>query len=326
MAVAMQEWVRLLESEYLEGFIASGGAAVKIAVAPPEEAAAVADAVARAAADNGYFLAAVDAAQTRIHMIDQVFYAVSRQVDWDAVTQGYLRSLFHANGVLLPEGLPLSSVDALAEANGRTPGDLLQEINRLIVNAVLRDYTLSREFRTAVTMLCRGQVNPQNVSPTDADTIKQWLRGERCSLTALKRLQIYQRVGRHNARLLLGSLARWLRQVGFPGLVLMLDINAVVAPRPPGDGAVRYTRNTVLDAYEVLRQFIDDVDEVEYLFVGVVAGPGLLDDPRRNLDNYTALKMRVVDEVRDRDRANPLNAMVRVDAASEGETAWTSTR
>ena len=76
---------------------------------------------------------------------------------------------------------------------------------------------------------------------------------------------------------------------------------------------VRYTRSTVLDTYEVLRQFIDDTDEMSHLIVMAVAGPGLLDDPKRSVDNYTALKLRIVDEVRDRNRANPLNAMVRID-------------
>jgi hypothetical protein len=49
------------------------------------------------------------------------------------------------------------------------------------------------------------------------------------------------------------------------------------------------------------------------LLVVGVAGPGLLDDPRRGVDNYTALKLRIADEVRDRSRPNPLNAMVRLD-------------
>src|SRR2546426_4511327 len=36
---------------------------------------------------------------------------------------------------------------------------------------------------------------------------------------------IYQRIARHNARLLLGSLALWLSEVGYAGLALLLDLN-----------------------------------------------------------------------------------------------------
>jgi hypothetical protein len=206
-------------------------------------------------------------------------------------------------------------MEGIAAANGRLKPDLYAEINRLITHNLLEDYALSREFRTAVALLCWGRINPQNVAPTDAEIVKQWLFGEKCSLSALKRLQIYQRVGRHNGRLLLGSLALWLHQVGYAGLALLLDLNAVVRESAPGEDGLRYTRNAVLDTYEVLRQFIDDTDEVAHLIVIGIAGPGLVENPRRSVDNYTALKLRTADEVRDRSRANPLNTMVRLEGA-----------
>jgi hypothetical protein len=313
MAVSLVKWVRLLRSEYLAEFIASGGAAVKLAVAAPEDANLVLETVAREAEAQRFRVARVDAAQTKVHMIDRIFCEVARQVEWDAVTDRYLRTLFAEHGIRVPEGQSLEDMDAIAAVNGRLKPDLFGEVNRLITRNLLEDYTLSREFRTAMAMLCWGRINPQNVTPTDAEIIKQWLVGEKCSLSALKRLQIYQRVNRQNARLLLSSLALWLHRVGYAGLALLVDLNAVVTERPPGDSLVRYTRNAVLDTYEVLRQFIDETDEMEHLLLVGVAGPGLVDDPRRSLDNYTALKLRTADEVRDRSRANPLNTLVRLD-------------
>ena len=313
MGVSLTEWVGLLRGEYLSEFIRSGGAAVKLAVIAPEKAGAAMVAVAREAAAQGYLVARVDAAETRVHMIDRLFFAVARQVDWDAAADRYVRALLRQQGIRVEEGQSLQDMDAIAAANGRLKPDLYGEINRLITNGILENYALSREFRTAVAMLCWGRINPQNVSPTDAEIVKQWLLGEKCSLSALKRMQIYQRVARHNARLLLGSLALWLSEVGYAGLALLMDLNAVVADVAPGVNLVRYTRSTVLDTYEVLRQFIDDTDEMSHIIVVAVAGPGLLDDPKRSVDNYTALKLRIVDEVRDRNRANPLNAMVRLD-------------
>jgi hypothetical protein len=313
MGVSLTEWVGLLREEYLAEFIRSGGAAVKLAVISPDRSAAVLDAVERETQHHGYLAARVEAAETRVHMIDRIFFAVARQVDWDAATDQYLRLLFQQHGIQVEEDQPLQDMDAIAALNGRLKPDLYGETNRLITNRVLENYALSREFRTALAMLCWGRINPQNVSPTDAEIIKQWLVGEKCSLSALKRMQIYQRIARNNARLLLSSLALWLHEVGYAGMALLLDLNAVVADFAPGVNSVRYTRNAVLDTYEVLRQFIDDTDEMSHLIIVAVAGPGLLDDPKRSVDNYTALKLRIVDEVRDRSRANPLNAMVRLE-------------
>jgi len=165
-------------------------------------------------------------------------------------------------GIQVEEGQSLQDMDEIAAANGRLKPDLYGEINRMITNRILENYSLSREFRTAIAMLCWGRINPQNVTPTDAEIVKLWLLGEKCSLTALKRMQIYQRIARNNASLLLGSLALWLSEVGYAGLALLLDLNAVVADYAPGVNLVRYTRSTVLDTYEVLRQFIDDTDEL----------------------------------------------------------------
>src|SRR6266849_6002229 len=263
MGVSLTEWIGLLRGEYLSEFIRSGGAAVKLAVIAPEKAGAALDAVAREAAAQGYLVTRVDAAETRVHMVDRLFFAVARQVDWDGSADRYLRALLRQQGIRVEEWQSLQDMDAIAAANGRLKPDLYGEINRLITNGILDNYALSREFRTAVAMLCWGRINPQNVSPTDAEIIKQWLVGEKCSLSALKRMQIYQRIARNNARLLLGSLAYWLHEVGYAGLALLMD-------------------------------------------------------PKRSVDNYTALKLRIADEVRDRSRSNPLNAMVRID-----ERQWT---
>ncbi len=313
MSVASAEWVRLLESEYLTDFIASGGSAVKIAVVLPQHTAEVTGAVAGSAQGLGYQVVRVNAAETRIHMIDQLFYAVTRQIDWDSLTDRWLRDLLSRNGIAIAEGMPLQDTEALAAFNGLLVPDLFGQINRLITNALLKDYTLCKEFRTAMTMLCRAYLNPQDVVSEDAAVIKQWLHGEKCNLTALKRLQIYQKIGRHNARLLLNSLAVWVHKAGYSGLVVLLDINAVVTETPPGLGLIRYSRGSVLDTYELLREFIDDTDETSNLLLIATAGRGLLDDPKRNVDHYQALKLRISNDVHDKERANPLNIMVRFD-------------
>jgi hypothetical protein len=309
--VPLTEWIELLGREYAAEFVPGGGAAVKIAVAPPERAVGIIDAVAQTATSHGLAVVRVDAAQTRVHMIDQIFFTVARQLDWSALAVHWLRDRFAAQGYSVPEsGLP--SLEECAQSRGARPGDVLAEAQRWINNELLRDYRFSKEFRIAMAMLCQSQINPQNVAPSDADTIQKWLRGEKYNASALKRVQIFGKIARHNARLLLSSLALWLRETGYGGLALLIDMNAVTMSVLPGEALVRYSRGTALDVYEVLRQFIDDTDESNHFLLVSVAGPGLLNDVKRGVDNYTALKMRVVEDVYDRRRPNPLNALVQI--------------
>ena len=277
----------------------------------------------RQAAD-GYLTAHVDAAQTKVHMIHQLFHAVARQVDWEGMADHWLRMALPATGILVEPEQPFSDMEAIAHANGRAVSALYGDINRLITNSILCDYRMGKDFRTAMAMLCLSRINPQNVSANEAEMVKQWLLGERVNLSVLKRMQIQQRIGRQNARLLLASLSIWARTVGYRGFVLTLDITPVVENEVSPRASVRYSRAAVLDSYEVLRQCIDEIDELTYLLLVTISGYGLLDpnNPRRNVDNYTALKMRIIDEVHDKRRADPLNVMVRLgEDTPEGSVA-----
>ncbi len=128
-------------------------------------------------------------------------------------------------------------------------------------------------------------------------------------------------MARHNARPLLVSLTRWVRRVGLPGIVLQLDLERLaVARRPPAgmrDG-IYYSKAAALDAYEMLRQLIDGTDDLEGLFVAAVLPTELVTDERRGISSYSALHLRVADEVRDRRRANPYAALVRLGTRSNG--------
>ena len=44
------------------------------------------------------------------------FFAVARQVDWDAATDQYLRILFQQHGIQVEEDQPLQEMDAIAAA------------------------------------------------------------------------------------------------------------------------------------------------------------------------------------------------------------------
>jgi hypothetical protein len=144
-----------------------------------------------------------------------------------------------------------------------------------------------------------------------------WLCGERLPAADLRRVGLNSKVNRYNARPLLLSLTRWLRVAGRPGLVLRLDLDRLAVTRRPPAGlrdGFYYAKAATLDAYELVRQLIDAIDEIEGLFVAVQVPPVLVHDEARGLPAYTALQLRVADEVRDRRRQNPYAALVRIGA------------
>jgi hypothetical protein len=82
--VGLSDWLAVVDREYLRDFISQGGSAVKFAVVSPSlEADSVRSDLARLAGETGCLYSAVDATTTKLHMIDQFFFAVARQIDWD---------------------------------------------------------------------------------------------------------------------------------------------------------------------------------------------------------------------------------------------------
>lgn len=310
MSINLSEWLVHLQEEYLTEYIPQGGAAVKVAVTLDEDTETTKSAIMNAARTQRFFAAEINAAITRVHMIQELFFAIARQVDWRGDIDRYLRLLLIQHGIQIEDDQALADIDDIAESNDRLPTDVLREIKSLITKNVLMNYRFCQEFRNAMALLCYAAIDPQSVALTDAEIVMQWLRGEQVNLGDLKRLQIYQRINRHNARLLIRSLSAWQHYVGYNGTALILDLHAILAERNDTETELHYTRGSVLDTYEMLRTFIDDTDELSYLLLVAVIGYGFIDHPRLGQDIYSALKMRLVNEVRDRSRDNPLNAMV----------------
>jgi hypothetical protein len=312
-----------LNKEYLAGYVGRGGAAVKLLVVGGEPAATE---VTRGLDGLGdaFQHAAVDAATARIHMMDQVFAAVARQLDWVALAGAVVRSAYDRAGFPPPSGTGPAgqrlSIAIVAEHHEIDAAELYRSVRRAIEHLVLKDMGLSHEFRVAMLRLCQEQLDRGDVTEAERETVIGWLRGERVSAGDLRKLALHSKVNRQNARRLLLSTTRWLRLAGHAGLLLRMDLTRLaVARRPPAglrDGYY-YSKSAALDAYELLRQLIDGTDEFEGLFVAVLLPPELINDEVRGLPAYTALQLRVIDEVRDRQRANPYSALVRIGTQKE---------
>ena len=160
---------------------------------------------------------------------------------------------------------------------------------------------LAAEMGRAILRLAQAQLGAGDVDVAEHDAVLGWLRGELRSVVALRSALIYARIGRHNARAMLTSTAALLLAAGHGGLVVHPSTTAgsPKARRPPAEArsGFYYSKAAALDAYEVLRQFIDATDELRGVLVIAVVPPQLMTDEARGLPAYTALQLRVADEV-----------------------------
>jgi len=318
MYITPQKYFEIIRKEYLQEFIRQGGTAVKFIV-PTEEIdhKGLQQQLRSVSETEGYLFAAIDAAKTGVHMIDHIFHEVAQQIEWDDLAFSFMSHILSKNGFKVPPRQEFN-IRKLSELNQLDETQLPVEIQRLLTRHLFRDYQMCQEFRIAMMRLCLAQLDPSDAYPVPSNIIKEWLRGELRLVSEIKPAHIFQKISRYNARHMLSSLSHWLHLTGKGGLIIAMDISRCLAQRPKPkdlyDDSRYYTNASILDVYEVLRQFIDTTDDMEFCFIAVIVTSPFLhgEDIHRGIESYPALKMRIWDDVRDKNRVNPFSSLIRL--------------
>jgi hypothetical protein len=308
-----------LGKEYLSSYRSAGGGSVKLVVTGDADVADRFERSLREVADRqDCMMVHLSAETTKSHMIDQVFFAVARQIDWDMVAVAIVGAAY--DSIAIPAAPGRLSVAEVAADHDLDPRELYRSVRRQLEHSLLTDTTLPRELRRALLRLAQSHLGSGDVHPGEARVVRDWLTGEPVGLRELRDAMIYARIGRHNARTMLTSVGRLLLRAGHGGLVVHIDLTRLAeARRPPlpERTGIYYSRAAVLDTYELLRQLIDATDDLAGMLVVAVVPPDLVSDEKRGLPSYAALQLRVADEVRDRRRTNPFASLVRLDVRLE---------
>jgi hypothetical protein len=271
--------------------------------------------LARRAAANGLITARVDSASVRIHMIQNVFFAIARQIDWPTLAQHWMEGKFDETGYTWPRPGEPVPIRELAESNKIAEVLLQKAIREWLTLGIYREVEMASDFRNAIASLCLARTEPYD--PASSPPILDWLRGDLRTIGALKDVHIGSRITRNNGRAMLRSLCCWLRMTGQGGLVVRLDLRHLTDPGSGQASGIRYSPSAILDAFEVLRQFIDDSDLFGGLLVVALGAEELIaGDPRRSILAYPALRQRLESDVRSAAHDNPLAPLVNLSQAA----------
>lgn len=312
----VNEWISIIQKEYLQDFIKSGGAAVKFIV--PEDMMAcnkIRDLLRQLAESEGFLFTFVDSRTTKTHMMEKIFHQIAKQLDWNAMAYSFLSHIL-SDSFKLPSDLKDFNLREIASLNEKSEVEMLRSINNKLKTSLYKDYSMTQEFRIAMLRLCEYQLDAK-INTVVYNNIIEWLQGELHDIDAIKSELIFQKIWRHNARHMLLSLSHWVKLSGKSGLVLMLDISRYTEGKRPKEPDINLYYNTpaVKDGYELLRQFIDGTDDMEYGFICVMAAPNFWTDKTdkiRGLWAYEALGLRIWDEVHDKLRVNPMSSLIRL--------------
>jgi hypothetical protein len=310
-ALPIERWLTVIEPEYFAEFLPAGGATAKFVIADDATIFHLNHAVETLARHHGMLPVHISAGEVRLHMLQDVFFAIARATPWDGLLQRYVEDLFTRNGYAWPRPGDDLTMPELADEFGIAANLLGRNRDQWLSRDLWADANMAQDFRAAMLRLCIARLEPE--AGTLDSPVLQWLRGEKVGLTQLRQYDIAARISRTNARSMLISLCHFVRKAGARGLLLTLDLRPALRVGSAAEAGLRYSPAAVMDLYEVLREIIDDIEHLPGLFLLGLADQTLLaGDRRRTLDTYKALEMRIWPDVRPGDRQNPLAPLVTV--------------
>ncbi len=315
MNLSLHDWLRRIDSEYLSSFIPQGGASIKFAVTPENLKPTLYETVENRGKEQDYVVVKLDASDIRIHMPQDIFFEMAKQVDWRKLARRLLLRMAKEIGYRV-DSIDSHQTDniykAMGEVNDLELESVLQELRPQIENKVTKKYRMTKDFRVAMTHLCRYENNRGNQS-YEGQALIDWLTGE-AKLGAVRPFSIYTSINRKTARYFIESALYYFQYTGHAGTVILLDNSRVTLARNPVDGLRYYTKSMTTDHYELLRQLIDRTEQlVSTLLVIVTDGAFLEQDARsRGFGIYPALMTRVMDDVRDKNLVNPIAPLVQL--------------
>ncbi len=315
-AIPVADWLDHMDREYLSTFIKDGGAAVKFAITAEDRRPALVEGMKNLCEGQAYLFVALDATASRVHMPQDVFFGLASQIDWRLLARRVVLRLlsetaFPVDGIE-PDGAA-NIINAVAQANDIEPQTVLIELRPALEKKVIKNANMAKPFRVAMTHLCLSERESAGPERYADQPLLDWLSGTNTRIGNVKPFQIHTPINRTTARYFIESALYWVRQAGYSGTVLLLDNTRVTLSRNPMDGKRYYTRAMTMDHYELLREFIDDVDRLSGCLMVTLTDATFIDEQSgRSWAIYPALRTRVMDDVRDRNVANPVAALVRL--------------
>lgn len=294
---------------YLDGFIRSGHGKVKFVRGRPGSGKThLLRHLGKTAEELGYLSVLVDGAAVPLAGIDQLYRAVAQSIDWVALAGEAIRGVIARDlGYGEFTGATRLFLSWVAD-QGREPGLVRRDLTTAIDDH-LTGADLSREFLLGARQLMFAEVG----LAAEHTMAVRWFRGERLRAAERKPLGLKADVNSRNARGMLLSLAQWLRRLGRSGLVILVDNLDVLTETARVEGVPYYTRAKRDQAFEMIRELIDDSPFSAGLMTVLAGRDSALANPKTGFPSYPALWDRIQSEIQSK-RPNRFADQVDLDA------------
>ncbi len=288
-----------LREKYLLEYIGQGGSKIKCITGKEGSGKShLLELMAADASDAGYKAVSFSAKKVWLHDIKELYFETLRSIDIMSCLTGCADRVIRDLG-FDPENIPEGQrfADFLA-AEGLLDAITKREIRQVLSNIFLKNSLMDHNFAFACSLLTGYLLGYPTLEDPSRELLLGWMMGSKeAKLPALRKLGLSpSRITKYNARHMLRSAAQVLRAAGYTGLFIGIDdLDILVSDDSLEE--LHYTKMRREDAYESLRQLIDDIDTLGGVFFAFAFRRELLEDERRGVKSYQALWMRMQNEI-----------------------------
>ena len=314
-SVGIQFLTDFWKEQYLEEFIAAGGSKIKFLTGRPGSGKSHALSLFIAQAKElGYLALNLSAKDLWLNDMRDFYLTVLEAANIEELLQHAAKRIIEEMGHN-PDRIKAGHTyfDYLAE-QGIADALNRQEIRNQLRHFFTANPRMDNNFANACSLLTGSILGHPILEESSQEILYGWLFGDKSIRVTMLRLVglAPSKVTKYNARSLLASLVELVHVAGFTGLVITIDDVDVMADTS-GMNPMRYTKMRREDAYESIRQLIDDIDTFNHFMVVFGFDRVMLDDEAKGFKSYQALWMRIQNEIKS-DRINKFADIADLDA------------
>ena len=315
LTVGIEPFVSFVSEKYLLDYIARGGSKIKFVTGRPGSGKThFLSYLLAKAKELGFVTASFSARDVWLHDFKEVYLEIFNRCDLMSCLQScadeIIKSLGYdpkeiANGVTFADHL-----SAIGEFDPITKKEIRNQLRNFFLNNPLID----NNFAAACSLLTGGILGHPTLELSTKELLLGWLScSNQARLSEIRRLGLSpSKVTKYNARHMLRSLLAVHKQAGKPGIVVSVDEMEILAGKNVMDN-IRYTKMKREDAYECIRELIDEIDTLQHVMFIFAFDRRLIDDEVSGLKSYQALWMRVQNEIVS-DMFNPFTDIIDLDS------------
>ena len=287
------------KEKYLANYLALGGSKIKFLTGRTGSGKThFLEILSIEAEDMGYISVSLSALELWIHDFKDIYTAILREVKLPErllrCSYEVIRQLGYSPNVI-PEDMSFADyLSSQGDLDPLTKREIRQQLDKLFLANPLID----NNFALACALLTGGILGHPILEEASRKLLMQWLEGSReAKLSSLRRLGLSpSKITKYNARHMLRSLVEVCCLAGYKGLVISID-NMEVLVGADNFETMRYTRLKREDAYESIRELIDEIDTLKHTMFVFSFDRKLIDDDTKGLKSYQALWMRIQNEI-----------------------------